>query len=71
MKTFCFSIFELDTCICLQKTVQSLLDCMLDMDIPSGQCTVCYKILEADEGGYPPDHALFRSHSTSCFQFER
>ena len=51
----------------LQKTVLSLLDCMLDECVPhSATHRVYYNILEADEAGRPPDHQLFDASCKSA-----
>ena len=52
--------------VVLQRTVLSLLDCMIDSHTPSAECTVHYNILEADENGHPPDHPCYDKSDTSC-----
>ncbi|XP_052817518.1 uncharacterized protein LOC128243667 isoform X2 [Mya arenaria] len=52
----------------LQKTVLSVLDCMIEPQGSADNIRVYYGALEADEAGRPPDHPQFQHTDKSCMQ---
>lgn len=52
----------------MPKTVQAVLDCMMDPMKPNGKTTVYFNVLEADTNGRTPDNKKFDWADKSGFQ---
>ncbi|WAR13037.1 TRPV4-like protein [Mya arenaria] len=61
-----FSLHKLIRSEKMQKTVLSVLDCMIEPQGSADSITVYYGALEADEAGRPPDHPQFQHTDKSC-----
>ncbi|XP_052817641.1 uncharacterized protein LOC128243754 [Mya arenaria] len=63
-----FRLHELINSKKMQKTVLSVLDCMIEPQGSADSIRVYYGVLEADESGRPPDHPQFQHTDKSCMQ---